>query len=282
MKALAEHDPLLEGMYWIQDAGACCGVYALDQGRTLIDAGNMYGLTDELLDLGPLDRLQRVLLTHSHFDHVGGLAEIYQLASPVLYAHPLTREYLRLLRPPFPDFFDALERDGKLQLIEDGTVLDGNPPLQVLHLPGHTAGDLAFFDPRSGALFSGDAVLANRTRYGAALSKPDEVSGGRLQDKVTSLRRLLALPVKHLFAGHGDPLFDKGADQIKISLATLYREQDKDRPERAWLAMGRDLMALGQSGDAEQCARKALELAPNDPEATQFLSALAEPPHPAG
>jgi len=46
--------------------------------------------------------------------------------------------------------------------------------------------------------------------------------------------------------------------------------------------MGRDLMALGQSGDAEQCARKALELAPNDPEATQFLSALAEPPHPAG
>jgi glyoxylase-like metal-dependent hydrolase (beta-lactamase superfamily II) len=282
MKALAEHDSLLEGMYWIEDAGACSSVYAIESGRTLIDAGNMYGLADELQDLGPLDQLERVLLTHSHFDHVGGLAELYQVASPDLYAHPMVREYLRLLRQPFPDFFEALEKDGKLHLLKDGAVIGGKPSLQVLHLPGHTAGDLGFFDPRSGAFFSGDAVLASRSKYGAALSRPDEVCGGRLQDKLESLRRLLALPVKHLFAGHGEPVFDKGADQIKISLATLYRELEKEHPERAWLCMGRDLLAVGQILEAGQCALKALEIAPDSGEAGQLLSEVTRAGHSNG
>lgn len=276
MKSLVDHDAKLDGMYWIQDAGACSGVYALDHGRTLIDAGNMYGLADELQDLGPLDRLERILLTHSHFDHVGGLAELYQQASPDLYVHPLAREYLKLHRSPFPEFFQALEKDGKLKSIEDGTVIDGNPTLRVLHLPGHTAGDLAFFDPRSGALFSGDAVLPNTARHGAVLSKPDEVCGGRLKDKLESLKRLLALPVKHLFAGHGDPVFDKGSDQIKISLATLYREMEKEQPERAWLLMGGDLLNDGQFLEAEQCAQKALAIAPQSPEVEQLLADLGQ------
>jgi hypothetical protein len=46
MKRLVDEDPLLTGMYWVEDAGACSGVYVLEDGRTLIDAGNMHGLAD--------------------------------------------------------------------------------------------------------------------------------------------------------------------------------------------------------------------------------------------
>lgn len=270
MKAFADTDPLLKGIYWVQDAGACSGVYVLEEGRTLIDAGNMYGLVDELQDLGPLDRLNRILVTHAHFDHIGGMEEIYQLTSPDLYVHPVTREYLRLLRTPFPEFFDALERDGKIKLVHDGDIIEGSPPLKAIHTPGHTAGDLCFFDATSGALFSGDAVLPYRYKLGPALSKPDDVCGGRMQDKVDSIRKLLTIPVRHLFAGHGEPVLDKGGDHVKLTLYSLYQSMNEENPQRAWILMGNDLLEAGLLDDAGQCAAKAHDIAPDDPELTEL------------
>ncbi len=267
MKSFIEEDPSLKGMYWVTDAGACSGVYVLEEGRTIIDVGNMYGLADELQDLGPLTRLERILLTHAHFDHVGGVEEIYQIVSPDLYVHPIAREYLRLHRPPFPEFFDALERDGKLRHIGDGDRIEGTPSLQVIHTPGHTAGDVCFFDAETGALFTGDTVLPYRHKLGAMLTKPDEVQGGRIKDKIASIKRLLSLPVRHLFPGHGEPVFHKGADQIKLTLYSLYNGLHSDQPERAWIAMGMDLLDLGQIQEARQCLGKALQMAPESPEA---------------
>lgn len=271
MKSFADEDASLKGMYWVTDAGACSGVYVLEEGRTIIDAGNMYGLVDELLDLGPLEKLERVLLTHSHFDHVGGLEEIYQTTSPDLYVHPMVREYLRLHRPPFPAFFDALEKAGKMKLIQDGDVLDGAPPLRVIHTPGHTAADVCFFDETTGALFSGDVVLPHRYKLGSTISKPDEVCGGRLQDKLDSLRKLLGLPVRHLFGGHAEPVFHKGADQVKLALYSLYQGMNEERPELAWISMGLDMAGVGLMKDARQCAEKAYGLAPGAPELKDLL-----------
>lgn len=276
MKALAEEDQTLEGMYWVQDAGACSGVYVLEDGRTLIDVGNMYGLIDELQDLGSLDRLERILFTHSHFDHVGGVEEVYQVATPDIYVHPLAREYLRLLREPFPSFFDALDKDRKIRFLHDGDLVESVPALKVIHTPGHTAGDLCFFDESSGALFSGDTVLPQKEKLSGILSKPDEVCGGRMEDKVNGLRKLLRLPVRHLFPGHGKPVFHKGADQIKISLITLYQSLHEETPEKAWLAMGHDLLAAGRFEDARQCVAKASEMAPACSEAKSLYEQIVD------
>ncbi len=276
MKSLAEHDAQLQGMYWIPDAGACSGVYVLDEGRVLIDTGNMFGLIDELQELGPPDQLKAILLTHSHFDHVGGMAEIYQVASPDLYLHRLTREYLRILRAPFPAFFDALEKDGKIHFLEDGLLVDGPPTLRVFHTPGHTAGDICFFHEPSGALFCGDAVLPHKYEHRAKLARPDEVCGGRTQDLRETLRRLLALPVRHLFSGHGEPVFNKGLDQIKIALFTFYQSQAEERPELAWVSMGLDMLSLGQVEEARQCVAKAQKINPEAPEIQQLQNQIAE------
>ena len=41
---LGEYDPLLEGIWWVEEAGMSSNVYILNEGRTLIDAGNYYGI----------------------------------------------------------------------------------------------------------------------------------------------------------------------------------------------------------------------------------------------
>ncbi|HAA02393.1 MAG TPA: hypothetical protein DCE18_03365, partial [Syntrophobacteraceae bacterium] len=132
-----------------------------------------------------------------------------------------------------------------------------------------------FFHEPSGALFCGDAVLPNQFPHKAALSTPDEVCGGRIQDKQATLRRLLGLPVRHLFSGHGEPVFDKGMDQIKISLFGLYQTLYEDHPERAWVAMGLDLLELGQDTEARQCAAKAAQINPQAPELKDLQKRMA-------
>lgn len=274
MKSFVEEDQALRGMYWVTDAGACSGVYILEDGRSIIDTGNMYGLIDELQDLGPLEKLERILFTHSHFDHIGGVEEIYQVSSPDIYVHSAAREYLRLHRPPFPAFFDALEESGKMKLLKDGDLIEGAPPLRVIYSPGHTAGDLCFFDQTSGALFSGDAVLPHKLKLGPTLTKPDDVCGGLMREKLDTLRRLLRLPVKHLFPGHGEPVFHKGAAQIKLALYSAYQSLNEDQPEKAWVAMGGDLLEAGMPEDARQCAAKAAQLVSDAPEVRDLLERI--------
>jgi hypothetical protein len=118
-------------------------------------------------------------------------------------------------------------------------------------------------------------LFPNQFQHKAALSKPDEVCGGRVEDKQATLRRLLGLPVRHLFSGHGEPVFDKGMDQIKISLLGLYQNLHEDHPERAWVAMGLDLLELGQDAEARQCAAKATQIDPQALGLRQLLDRMA-------
>ncbi len=276
MKAMAEADVLLKGMYWIPDAGACSGVYVLEDGRTLIDTGNMFGLIDELYDIGPIDRLERILLTHAHYDHIGGVAEIYQAASPDIYLHSVAREHLGLHQEPFPAFFETLEADGKLLTLSDGDVIEGESPLRAIHTPGHTAGDLCFFHERSGALFSGDLVPPGSVQGGRGSVAQDELRGGSPRDSIESLRKLLALPVRHLMPGHGEPAFHKGADRIKLALFNLYKEQYKAQPAGPWIAMGFDLLNAGNIEEARQCGAKASQIDPDSPEMEELKEAVKE------
>ena len=277
MRHLGDREARLQGIYWVEDAGPCCGVYVLDGGQTLIDAGNMYGLVDEIRDLVPISELERVILTHCHFDHVGGLAEIYQAANPDLYMHRITRGYLDFHRAPFPEFFAALEKAGKIKYLGDGDVLPGENEMQVFYTPGHTAGDICIFIPGSGTLASGDLVLGADHPYGLVLSKPDEVCGGRMKDRIDSLKRLLKLDVRSLLPGHGSPVIENGYDQIKIQLLETFRiMHGKDSPE-PWVKMA-EVLADGIDIDgAMDCCERALKIEKDCGEARRILKEIQSP-----
>lgn len=113
-----------------------------DERAALIDSGmqthDARDLAEELTDL-PL----MLLHTHCDIDHVGSDAQFDEIwVSPAELVHPQAPHDWQRVRP-----------------LWDGDVVDlGNRTLEVIALPGHTPGSLAFLDQRSGMLFSGDPI----------------------------------------------------------------------------------------------------------------------------
>jgi glyoxylase-like metal-dependent hydrolase (beta-lactamase superfamily II) len=122
-----------------------------------------------------------ILLTHQHPDHAPGADRLAAAAgAPVLAFRP---------------------QKGQRKLGGGATVAGGDVRLRAVHTPGHSRDHLAFFDPDSAALFTGDAVLGR----GTSVVDPPE---GDLADYLRSLRAMLALSPRALFPGHGPAVWD--------------------------------------------------------------------------
>jgi glyoxylase-like metal-dependent hydrolase (beta-lactamase superfamily II) len=193
----------------------------------LVDTGlGVSSLRDALADA--LDKTVVALATHTHYDHVGGMHEfevraVHPLEAELLASPPPGHAKLRLsqfpdrLRSWMADVGYAPEEDELLTaypsasfepgafgtkgaeptwLVEQGDVIDlGDRAFEVLHLPGHTPGSIGLWDPRSGVLFSGDAIYE-----GPLLDIAPSSDVAAYIDTMNTLRRL---PVSVVHGGHG-------------------------------------------------------------------------------
>ncbi len=80
------------------EVGASCLYLAVDGARYLVDAGIRMGGRDPLPDFTPIDRLDAILVTHAHMDHIGAIPLIHQAfpEAPV-YATAPTAHLMRVL-----------------------------------------------------------------------------------------------------------------------------------------------------------------------------------------
>ncbi|MEU6309557.1 MBL fold metallo-hydrolase [Streptomyces sp. NPDC047014] len=159
------------------------------------------------------ERLERIVLTHCHRDHVGAAAEPATRWGERVLAHRLDAPVVRGERPvPEPVLLDR-----EIPLYEQGLTAPEAPPTPVdvaledgdapgfgdgayvIHAPGHTPGSIAVRLPRHEVLFTGDCVAA----VGPVMPGVFDVDRAQA---VAAFHRLAALEPSVACFGHGGPL----------------------------------------------------------------------------
>jgi hydroxyacylglutathione hydrolase len=144
--------PVQENCYLVRREGA--------ERAVLFDPGDE---ADRLL--GEIEaagvRLDAILLTHTHFDHVGAVAPLARATGAPVYCPALEREVLAdIMRyVPWPGFgpFESYEAD---ELVSGGESLTlAGLDFDVVFTPGHSPGHVTWALPGAGALFSGDVLF---------------------------------------------------------------------------------------------------------------------------
>ncbi|MGH3071395.1 MAG: MBL fold metallo-hydrolase [Gaiellaceae bacterium] len=176
------------------------------------------GVLEAIRKLGrkPAD-LKRIVLTHAHRSHLGGLAALKRETGATVLGHEWEADIVSGDRPaqsvglkptaPLRTYpFQVgifLNRPKHRPCPVDESVAEGDAvgPLRVLHVPGHSPGHLAFAWEERRLLISGDAIATwprFEPGWPAFTLNPEQ--------HADSIRRLAALEAGIVGVGHGDPI----------------------------------------------------------------------------
>lgn len=143
----------------------------------------------------------KILLTHGHFDHVMGLADVAEKWNLKTYMHEgdipqieRAKQYCAMFGIDINDP-DKVERE----YIKDGDIITfGNSELRVIATPGHTKGGVCYYNAEKGVLFSGDTLFAS------SIGRTDH-PGGDYDELIGSITtKLTPLPPQSVvLPGHG-------------------------------------------------------------------------------
>lgn len=137
------------------------------------------------------DALQKLVLTHHHFDHSGGAEAVCERFGVPAYAHPLEMRLLEEEQPGLP-----------VSPIREGEFVElGEMRLETIFTPGHSPGHLSFWWEEERVLLGGDNILLPST---TAVTAPR----GNLGDYLESLEKVRRLAPRLIYPGHGPVIED--------------------------------------------------------------------------
>jgi len=142
--------------------------------------------------------VNHVVITHLHSDHQGALRPVLE-AAPSAMAYAGTADVA------------GIESPRTVLGLDDGDEVFG---LRVIHTPGHTPGHISVFDPDSGLLVAGDAVIG----ADGGLAGPDPAFADDIEMANASVSLLAERDVDAVLMGHGEPV-ESGAGPLLTDLA---------------------------------------------------------------
>lgn len=123
--------------------------------------------------------LRYILNTHNHHDHIGGNEELHEQTGAKIICSKYDKHLIK---------------HASMGVVEGTEFHIGRAPVQIMEIPGHTIGHVAYYLPSEAAVFSGD------TLFSLGCGKLFEGTAGQMWN---SLRRLADLP-EHtkVYCGH--------------------------------------------------------------------------------
>ncbi len=145
--------PVQENCFVVREKGSERGV--------MVDPGEEADRLLEALDALEVKALDAILLTHTHFDHIGAVAPVAKATGAPVYCPELERQVLANIMDyvPWPGFgpFESYEAD---HTVSGGEKLDlAGLEFDVLFTPGHSPGHVTYALPQGQSLFSGDVLF---------------------------------------------------------------------------------------------------------------------------
>ena len=147
--------------------------------------------------------IEKILLTHGHFDHTGAVEALRDALGIPVYAHENADDYLLNPRMNLSAFCVGNWTLRNAERLRDGDEisLHANPEcmLRVIHTPGHTTDSVIFYSEKDRIAFVGDTIFKGSIGN-------FQYPGGSRQDIIASIRnRILTLPDDIvLYSGHSE------------------------------------------------------------------------------
>jgi hydroxyacylglutathione hydrolase len=176
-------------------------VWLMENGETvLIDTGT----GDSWNNIRELEEVDKVVITHSHYDHVDNLPKVEDAYSTEIYA------------------FEPDNLPIKAEKLEEGdTIKLCGSEFEVFHTPGHKDDSICLYSKEEKILFTGDLVFPE-----GGFGRTDLEEGDRDQ-LIESIKKLVDLDVKEMYCGHEPAALKNVEKQIEKSLEETEKHESK-------------------------------------------------------
>ncbi|MBV9050305.1 MAG: MBL fold metallo-hydrolase [Solirubrobacterales bacterium] len=193
--------PVQENCFIVRERGS--------QRAMMIDPGEEPERLLQAVEALGITTVEAILITHTHFDHIGAVAPVAKATSAPVYCPQLETQVLANIMEfvPWPGFgpFESYDAD---RTVAGGETLElAGLTLEVLFTPGHSPGHVTYAIRDQNALFSGDVL------FQGSVGRVD-LPGGDWETLLGSIESLTQgfAPETTVYPGHG-PLTTLGHER---------------------------------------------------------------------